>query len=42
VSADPKSIEAMVLADERTQQQLAGKAVRKVIVVPNKIVNVVC
>lgn len=42
VSADPKSIETLVLNDERTQQQLAGKVVRKVIVVPNKIVNVVC
>ena len=42
VSADPKLIEEKVLADDRTQQQLGGKAVRKVIVVPNKIVNVVC
>ena len=42
VSVDQKSIEEMVLADERTHQQLGDKVVRKVIVVPNKIVNVVC
>ncbi|GAA4275371.1 leucine--tRNA ligase [Aquimarina mytili] len=34
-------IEAAVLAHEKTQQQLAGREPKKVIVVPGKIVNVV-
>jgi leucyl-tRNA synthetase len=34
-------IEAAVLADERAQKQLEGKTIRKVIVVPGKIVNIV-
>ncbi|MDR9456614.1 MAG: class I tRNA ligase family protein [Salegentibacter sp.] len=34
-------IEKTVLADERTQKQLDGRAPKKVIVVPGKIVNVV-
>ncbi len=34
-------IEAVVLAHEKTQQQLAGRTPKKVIVVPGKIVNVV-
>jgi leucyl-tRNA synthetase len=42
VSADSKTIEEIVLADDRTHDQLGGKTIRKVIVVPNKIVNVVC
>ncbi|MGY5851513.1 leucine--tRNA ligase [Salegentibacter sp. F14] len=36
-----QEIEETVLADERTKKQLDGKAPRKVIVVPGKIVNVV-
>ena len=35
-------IEKTVLANEQTAKQLDGKAVRKVIVVPGKIVNIVC
>ena len=31
----------VALADERIQAQLAGKTVRKVIVVPGKLVNIV-
>ncbi|WP_109097240.1 leucine--tRNA ligase [Aquimarina sp. AU58] len=34
-------IEAAVMAHEKTQEQLAGRAPKKVIVVPGKIVNVV-
>ncbi|MDR3424089.1 MAG: leucine--tRNA ligase [Alphaproteobacteria bacterium] len=36
-----KEIEAAALADENVQRALAGKAPKKVIVVPNRIVNVV-
>ncbi len=38
---DAKEIEATALADSRIIAALAGKPVRKVIVVPNRIVNVV-
>ena len=34
-------IEAAVMANEKTQEQLAGRAPKKVIVVPGKIVNIV-
>jgi leucyl-tRNA synthetase len=34
-------IEAAVMAHEKTQQQLAGREPKKVIVVPGKIVNIV-
>ena len=34
-------VEKLVIQDERTSQQLDGKPVRKVIVVPGRIVNVV-
>jgi leucyl-tRNA synthetase len=36
-----EEVEKLALADERAQRWLEGKQVRKVIVVPNKIVNVV-
>ncbi|MFL9844571.1 leucine--tRNA ligase [Flavobacterium rhizosphaerae] len=36
-----KDIEATILADERTQQQLGGREPKKVIVVPGKIINIV-
>ncbi|MCD8185154.1 MAG: leucine--tRNA ligase [Rikenellaceae bacterium] len=39
---DPKTVEQTVLADENTQRYLEGKTIRKVIVVPKKIVNIVC
>jgi len=38
---DAPTIEKMVLAHEKTQQQLEGKTIRKVIVVPGRIVNIV-
>ena len=34
-------VEKAVLADERTEKYIDGKTIRKVIVVPGKIVNVV-
>ncbi len=38
---DKQTIETLALADEHVQKFIAGKAVRKVIVVPNKLVNIV-
>lgn len=40
-SLSPKEVEAAVLADENTAKYLAGAAVKKVIVVPSKIINIV-
>ncbi len=40
--ADAGAIEAAVLADAQTAKYLEGKPVKKVIVVPKKIVNIVC
>jgi leucyl-tRNA synthetase len=34
-------IEAEVMAHEKTKDQLQGRAPKKIIVVPNKIVNIV-
>jgi leucyl-tRNA synthetase len=34
-------LERLALADERIRQLTAGKTIRKVIVVPNKLVNIV-
>jgi len=39
--ADEAAIEAAALASERVQQWIGGKAVRKVIVVPGRMVNIV-
>jgi leucyl-tRNA synthetase len=39
--ADQKTVEDIALADDRVREQIAGKTVRKVIVVPGKIVNIV-
>ena len=39
--ADAKAVEAAALADEQIAAQLEGKTVRKVIVVPGKIVNII-
>ncbi len=41
-SLSPKEVEAAVLADEATAKYLAGGSVKKVIVVPSKIINIVC
>lgn len=40
-AADPKTIENLVLADSRVQDYLGGKPVKKVIVVPGRLVNIV-
>ena len=40
-AADKAAIEAAALADDNVQKFLAGKEVRKIIVVPGKLVNVV-
>nr|WP_244148056.1 leucine--tRNA ligase [Syntrophobacter fumaroxidans] len=39
--ATPEQMEAAALADSRVQEFIAGKPVRKVVVVPKKIINVV-
>ena len=39
--ADAASLEAMALADEHVKKHIAGLTVRKVLVVPGKLVNVV-
>ncbi len=39
--SDAKALEAAALADEKIQQSLGGKPVKKVIVVPGKLVNLV-
>ena len=39
--ADQKAVEAAALADDKIAPQLEGKTVRKVIVVPGKIVNII-
>ena len=38
---NPKQVEEIALADEQTAKYLDGKAIKKVIVVPKKIVNIV-
>ncbi|MEM7754631.1 MAG: leucine--tRNA ligase [Planctomycetota bacterium] len=39
--ADQKAMEALALADERIAELIAGKTVRKVVVVPGRLVNIV-
>ncbi len=39
--ADAAQIEQAALADEKVKAALAGKTIRKVVVVPGKIVNIV-
>ncbi len=41
VSANPKVIEAMALQDEQVKRFIEDKPVKKVIVVPNKLINIV-
>jgi leucyl-tRNA synthetase len=41
VNADNATVEAAAKASEKAQQFMAGKAIRKVIVVPKKLVNIV-
>jgi leucyl-tRNA synthetase len=42
VNADRQALEAAALADDRIQKLLEGQTVRKVIVVPGRLVNIVC
>ena len=39
--ADRKTLEAMAMADPKIRAEIAGKTVRKVIVVPSRLVNIV-
>lgn len=39
--ANNKEAEAVALADQRVQNNVAGKTIRKVIVVPNRLINIV-
>ena len=39
--ADPAEVEAAALAEPNVQRAMEGRTVRKVVVVPNRIVNVV-
>ena len=39
--ADQKAMEAAALADERIKELIEGKTVRKVVVVPGRLVNIV-
>jgi leucyl-tRNA synthetase len=38
---DPKAIEARVLANEDAAKWIAGKPIKKIIIVPNRIINIV-
>jgi leucyl-tRNA synthetase len=38
---DPKTLEEMALANSRIQELIEGKTVRKVVVVPGRLVNIV-
>jgi leucyl-tRNA synthetase len=40
--ADNQTIEAAVRADERTAKYVEGKEIMKVIIVPKRMVNIVC
>lgn len=40
-NATKEEVEAIVLADERSTKQLEGKTIRKIIVVPGRIINIV-
>ena len=41
VDAGNQEAEVAALADERIQNRVAGKTIRKVIVVPNRLINIV-
>ncbi len=41
-SLTPKEVEEIVRANENTAKYLGGNAIKKVIVVPSKIINIVC
>ncbi len=39
--ADPETVKALVMTDERVAKHLEGRTVRKLIVVPDKLINIV-
>jgi leucyl-tRNA synthetase len=39
--ADPKMMESAALADARIQEMIAGKTIKKIVVVPGKMINIV-
>ena len=41
-SLSPKEVEEIVRANENTAKYLGGNTIKKVIVVPSKIINIVC
>jgi leucyl-tRNA synthetase len=41
VDADEAAMQSIAMASEKVQADLAGKTVRKVIIVPGKLVNIV-
>lgn len=41
VDSSKEALEELALANEQVKEQIAGKTVRKVIAVPNKLVNIV-
>lgn len=41
VDSSKEALEELALANEQVQEQIAGKTIRKVIAVPNKLVNIV-
>lgn len=41
-SLNPKEVEALVRAHENTEKYLGGNVIKKIIVVPSKIINIVC
>ncbi len=42
INASKDDIEKVVLSDERVQKQIEGKTIKKLIIIPKKIVNIVC
>ncbi len=42
INTPSKDVESMALSHSKTKQYLLGRSVKRVIVVPNKIVNIVC
>ena len=40
-SADDKEVESQVLADEKIKAFIAGKEIKKIIVIKNRLVNIV-
>jgi len=41
IATDNATLEAAALASEKVQQFLAGKTIKKIIIVPKKLINIV-